>query len=147
MADAAQVVGNKLYLLGGGWDLLTVNTGFPIEQRCAIAVSVKVPWNETNQRHTFEIEVSEDVPGTEAPRSLVKVGGQFEVGRPPGIPLGSDQRIQLAIDMNLKIEASGTKVVKARIEEQPMREIRFNVIPGPMLATKPNGGGRDSPSG
>jgi hypothetical protein len=23
-------VGGKLYLLGGGWDMLTVNTGFPV---------------------------------------------------------------------------------------------------------------------
>lgn len=147
LADSAQVVGNKLYLLGGGWDLLTVNAGFPLEQRCAVAVSVKVPWNETNQRHTFEIEVSEEIPGTEAPRSLVKVGGQFEVGRPPGIPLGSDQRIQLAINMNLKIEAPGTKVVEARIEGQPIRRICFNVIPGPMSAMKPIGGGKNPSKG
>ena len=134
LADSAQVVGDKLYLLGGGWDLLTVNTAFPVEQRSAIAVSVRVPWNETNQKHTFEIEVGEEAPGTEAPKSLLKVGGQFEVGRPPGIPLGSDQRIQLAINMNLTIETPGTKVVVARIEGQELRRIHFNVVPGPMLA-------------
>ena len=27
LADSAQVIGNKLYLLGGGWDQLAVNTG------------------------------------------------------------------------------------------------------------------------
>lgn len=142
LADSAQVVGNKLYLLGGGWELLIVNTGFPVERHCAIAVSAKVPWNETNQRHTFEIEVLEETPGTEAPKSLVKVGGQFEVGRPPGIPLGSDQRIQLAINMNLKIETPGMRVVVARIEGQEMRRIDFNVVPGPMLTMRPKGGGK-----
>lgn len=147
LADSAQVVGNKLYLLGGGWDLLTVNTGFPVEQRCAIAVSVKVPWNETNQKHTFEIEVAEEAPGTEAPRSLLKAGGQFEIGRPPGIPLGSDQRVQLAINMNLKIETPGTKVVIARIEGQEMRRINFNVVPGPILAMRPKGGGKTPSEG
>ena len=42
LADAAQVTGNKLYLLGGGWDRLNVNRDFPVNQHCAIAaVSVR----------------------------------------------------------------------------------------------------------
>src|SRR5688500_1930861 len=35
LADSAQVIGGKLFLLGGGWDVLTVNTSFPWQQRCA----------------------------------------------------------------------------------------------------------------
>ena len=137
LADSAEVVGNKLYLLGGGWDRLTVNTGFPIDQRCAIAVSVRVPWNETNQKHVFEVEVMSEDPQTEEPKSLVKVNGQFEVGRPPGIPQGQEQRIQLAINMGLRLETPGTKVIIARIEGQEMRRVHFNVIPGPMLPMRP----------
>ncbi len=136
LADSAEVVGNKLYLLGGGWDRLTVNTGFPIDQRCAIALSVRVPWNETNQKHVFEVEVMGEDTQTEQPKSLVKVGGQFEVGRPPGIPQGQEQRIQLAISMNLRLDSPGTKVIVARIEEQEMRRVHFNVIPGPMMPMK-----------
>ena len=133
LADSAQVVGNKLYLLGGGWDRLTVNTGFPTDRRIAVALAVKVSWNETNQKHTFEVEVASEDPTTEEPKSLMKIAGQFEVGRPAGIPQGQDQRVQLAIDLNLKIEAPGTKVIIARIEGQEMRRIRFAVVPGPML--------------
>ena len=133
LADSAQVVGNKLYLLGGGWDRLTVNTGFPTDRRIAVALAVKVSWNETNQKHTFEVEVASEDPATEEPKSLLKIAGQFEVGRPAGIPQGQDQRVQLAIDLNLKIEAPGTKVIIARIEGQEMRRIRFTVVPGPML--------------
>lgn len=133
LADAARVVGNKLYLLGGGWDSLIVSSEFPVGLRCAVAFSAKVPWNETNQRHAFELEVASEEPGTETPKNLLKIGGQFEVGRPPGIPLGQDQRVQLAIDMDLKIDAPGTKVVVARIEGQEMRRIHFNVVPGPVL--------------
>lgn len=131
LADAAQVVGNKLYLLGGGWDRLDVNKEFPIEHRCALALSIQVPWNETNQRHSFEVEIVSQNPTTEEPKSLMKMGGQFEVGRPPGIPLGQEQRFQLAVDMSLKIESAGTKTVIARIEGQDMRRLNFNVVPGP----------------
>ncbi|MBI4287625.1 MAG: hypothetical protein HY671_04240 [Chloroflexi bacterium] len=136
LADAAEVVGNKLYLLGGGWDRLTVNTGFPVDQRCAIALSVRVPWNETNQKHVFEVEVTSEDPQTEQPKSLLKVGGQFEVGRPPGIPQGQEQRIQLAINMSLRLESPGTKIIVARVEGQEMRRVHFNVAPGPMLSMK-----------
>ncbi|HUV44844.1 MAG TPA: hypothetical protein VMW13_08450 [Dehalococcoidales bacterium] len=136
LADSAQVVGNKVYLLGGGWDRLTVNTQFPANQRCAVALSMIVPWNETNQKHSFEVEIAADDPTTEEPKSVVKAGGQFEAGRPPGIPPGQDQRIQLAIDMNLKIETAGTKVIIARIDGQEMRRTHFNVVPGPRLSPK-----------
>ena len=91
LADSAQVVGSKLYLLGGGWDVLAVHKDFPFGQQLAIALAVKVPWNETNQRHNFEIEVLSEDQQTEEPKSIAKMGGQFEVGRPTGIPVGQDQ--------------------------------------------------------
>lgn len=137
LADSAQVVGNKLYLLGGGWDRLTVNRQFPLDQRCAVALAVRVPWNETNQKHAFEVEVVTEEPATEAPKSLVKAAGQFEVGRPPGIPLGQDQRFQMALEVNLRIETPGTKTIVARVDGQEMRRVHFNVVPGPMLASGP----------
>ena len=137
LADAAQVVGAKLYLLGGGWDRLTVNRAFPVDQRCALALSIIVPWNETNQKHSFEVEIISEDTTTEEPKSLVKAGGQFEVGRPPGIRQGQEQRFQLAMDMTLRIETAGTKTVIARIEGQEKRRLEFTVIPGPMSIAKP----------
>jgi hypothetical protein len=137
LADAAQVVGAKLYLLGGGWDRLTVNRAFPVDQRCALALSIIVPWNETNQKHSFEVEIISEDTTTEEPKSLVKAGGQFEVGRPPGTRQGQEQRFQLAMDMTLRIETAGTKTVIARIEGQEKRRLEFTVIPSPMSIAKP----------
>jgi hypothetical protein len=131
LADAAQVVGNKLYLMGGGWDKLTVNSAFPIDQRCALALSLRVDWNETNQKHNFEIEIIAEDSATEQPRSLMKAGGQFEIGRPPGTSPGQEQRFQVALDMLLKIDGPGTKIIVARVEGQEMRRLSFNVIQGP----------------
>lgn len=140
LADSAQVIGNKLYLLGGGWDVLSVNSEFPVVQQCAVALSVRVPWNETNQKHSIEVEGLSEEPSTEEPKSLFKVDGQFEVGRPTGIRPGQDQRVQLAIGANLRLEAPGTNVIIARIEGQEMRRIHFNVVPGPMVALRRGGG-------
>ena len=132
LADAAQVVGSKLYLLGGGWDNLTVNQPFPFNQRCGLAMSVSVDWNETNQKHTFELEIVAEDSLTEAPKSMLKAGGQFEIGRPPGISPGQLQHFQVAMDMSLVIEGPGAKTVIARIEDKEMRRLSFNVHQGPL---------------
>ncbi len=127
LADAAQVVGNKLYVLGGGWDRLTVNRPFPIDQRLAIALSIRVPWNETNQNHAFEIEMVGEDQTSEQQKSLMKAGGQFQVGRPAGITQGQEQRFQIAIDVGLRIDAAGTKSVIARVDGEEMDRIHFQV--------------------
>ena len=130
IADSAQVIGNKLYLLGGGWDVLRAKKNFPFIQPCSIAVSVKVPWNQTNEKHSFEIEIISEDQISEEPKSLAKMGGQFEVGRPPGILKGQDQRIQLAAGMGLSIDSLGIKTVIARIDGMESKRINFNVVPG-----------------
>ena len=125
LADSAQIVGNKLYLLGGGWDVLTVASAFPVQQRCAVAASYRVPWNETNERHNVEIEIGDDDG-----QVLAKVGGQVEVGRPAGIAPGTDQRAQIAAEISLNLEKEGAYAVIARIEGAEVQRFPFRVIAG-----------------
>jgi hypothetical protein len=129
LADAAEVVNNKLYLIGGGWETLTVSAALPILHPCAVAVAFRVPWNETNQQHTIEIAI-DDQDGTE----LAQVQGLIEVGRPAGIPLGKAQRVQMAIKLALPLQRLGTYVVTARIEGQEARRTEFYVVAGSHLA-------------
>lgn len=131
LADHVDVVGNKLYLNGGGWDVLTVNSGFPVQQTLGLAAAFSVPWNETNQRHSVEIEVV-----TADGMTLAKAGGQLEVGRPPGLPVGQPQRAQLAVNMTLSLEKPGTYEIIVRIEGQEDVRTHFNVVPGPLLLMK-----------
>lgn len=131
LADHADIVGNKLYVNGGGWDALTVNTGFPVQQICGLAAAFSVDWNETNQRHTIEIEIM-SADG----KSIAKTGGQIEVGRPPGIPPGQSQRAQIAVNMLLAFDKPGTYEIVSRIEGQEPTRTHFNVVPGPMLLMK-----------
>ena len=122
LADAAQVVGNKLYLLGGGWDVLRAEAGFPVPQHCAVAASFAVPWSETNQQHAVQIEFI-----TEDGQVLARVDSHFEVGRPPGIVPGQPQRVQLAAEMVLTLEQPGTYVVVARTAGREGRRVQFTV--------------------
>jgi hypothetical protein len=126
LADAAQVVGSKLYLMGGGWDLLTVNVPFPARQRCALAASFRVPWNETNMRRSVEILIA-----TEDQQEVAKIQIQVEVGRPAGIIPGVDQRSQFAMDLNLELQAPGTFVIIANVEGEEQARTYFRVQAGP----------------
>ena len=125
VADAAQVVGNKLYMMGGGWDRLTVRSGFPVNQHMGIALAFKIPWSETNERHSFEIEVA-----TDDCQTLQKINGELEVGRPPGVPAGSDQRAQIAATANVEFKQPGQYTIIARLDGEDIKSIVFNVTDG-----------------
>src|SRR5438552_11045779 len=92
LADSAEVINNKLYMLGGGWEVYHLNT--PARVKFALAASFKVPWVATNQPHKFEVQILTEDGQT----PLMGFGGEFEVGRPPGMPAGSSQRSQIAIN-------------------------------------------------
>lgn len=122
LADAAQVVGNKLNIIGGGWDRLTI-AKFPSNHAMGLAMSIQVPWHQTNERHAFEIEIiSEDG------QSIQKAGGSFEVGRAPGIVPGQDQRMQVAVGAIMQFAAPGSFVVVARIDDEEKKRVTFNVM-------------------
>ena len=124
LADSAQVVGNKLFLMGGGWDRIVLNK-LPAQHALSIALAIKVPWNETNEKHAFEIEfVSEDG------ETIQKLGGTFEAGRPPGIPPGQEQRVQTAVNALMNFGKTGTIAVVARIDGEERRRVAFNIVSG-----------------
>ena len=121
LADHAETLNNKLYLMGGGWETLTVGT-LPITHPLAIAVAFSVPWNETNQKHDIQIEIADQDGAV-----LTTIDGQIEVGRPPGIPLGHTQRVQMGVNIALEFEKAGTYVVTTRISGQESRHVGFVV--------------------
>ena len=125
LADAAQVSGNKLYLLGGGWDVLTVNQGFPARQHCAIAASFAIDWTETNQQHAWQVRIeSED--GVE----MARFEGQMEAGRPAGVLPGTRQRMQIAADLTLEFTAAATYVIVASVNGETKARTSFRVVAG-----------------
>jgi hypothetical protein len=99
LADAAQEVGGKLYILGGGWSI----TG-PDPLPMAIALKLEVPWDRTNEQHSLLIELLDDdgnpvlVEGPEEDAVPLQVTGEFEAGRPPGIKPGTPIDSALAVN-------------------------------------------------
>lgn len=99
LCDAAQEVGGKLYVLGGGWSVKG-----PEPAPMAFALKIDVPWSEANRQHHFTLALeSEDGHPVELPSgegmAPVRVDGEFEVGRPPGLAPGADIDAALAVSL------------------------------------------------
>jgi len=119
LADSAQAVDGKLYVLGGGWSI----TG-PDPAPMAIAMKIEVPWDETNQRHSWKLELLDSdaqpvtLDGDEGPSPL-EIGGEFEVGRPAGVKPGTPIDLPLAINLTpVPLEPDGRYVWKLWIDER-----------------------------
>jgi uncharacterized protein DUF6941 len=102
LADSAQAVGNKLYILGGGWSAVTVGAPF------AVAVKVEVPWIQGSDPHTLRLDLldidgypvcarspSDDV-GENAP---IVVERTLETATPAGLKPGTPLDAVVAIDL------------------------------------------------
>jgi hypothetical protein len=93
LADAAQESGGKLFILGGGWSV----TG-PTIPPSAVALKIDVPWDQANRRHHWVLElVTEDGDPVVIEGEALRVDGEFEVGRPPGIAPGSFIDVPVAV--------------------------------------------------
>ena len=87
LCDAAQEVGGKLYILGGGWSYV-LTPGLPVNG--ALAIKVSVPWDRSNHRHKVRAAfVSEDGAPVDMGEGPVQAEGEFEVGRPVGVKPGT----------------------------------------------------------
>ena len=125
LADAAQVQGDKLYLLGGGWSMVWAK-GFPAQHQMSVAAGILVPWMETNARHRFRIHVR-----TEDGAALGEIGGEFEQGRPAGMPAGATQRVMLTASLSLRFERAGEVVVDLWLDDALAKTVPFRVAERP----------------
>ena len=86
LADAAQAVNGKLYILGGGWSVLHQAAPF------AIALKIEVPWSEATDEHRLRLDLLDEdgrvVLGPEG-EPLVTVDANFTTGIPAGTKQGT----------------------------------------------------------
>ncbi|MGB2840172.1 MAG: hypothetical protein WBC76_10115 [Actinomycetes bacterium] len=114
LADAAQQVGGKLYILGGGWS----TTGSPTPPM-AVVIKIEVPWDRTNVGHDWRLALV-DADGRAVQTSderAVEVTGELEVGRPAGLPDGTPLDAPLVVSFGPMPLESGRYEWRLEIEE------------------------------
>ncbi len=102
LADYVVVSDGKLTIVGGGWS----QTG-PEPAPFGIGLLIQVPWDQSNTPHQFKVQLldadgaavsfHEDDPDHESDQS-VEFGGEFEVGRPPGLKPGTPLDFPVAVN-------------------------------------------------
>jgi hypothetical protein len=146
LADSAQEVNGKLYILGGGWNVM----GSP-PSPMAVAIHIHVPWDRTNIQHAWLLELVDHdsepvmVPGPVGEQAVL-VGGNFEIGRPPGVPYGSELGVSLAVTIGqLPLVPGGRYVWRLTLDGQTNDDWRlpFSVVAPPQGAEDEPGHGQD----
>jgi len=94
LADAAQVVGGKLYILGGGWSVAD-----PAPSAMAIALKISVPQTELDKRHSVRIALL-DADGTSVQmgnNAPVEIRAEFEAIGLPETTFGMPMDVPMAL--------------------------------------------------
>jgi hypothetical protein len=130
LADHAEAVNGKLYLMGGGWDRRTL-ADFRQPQIIAVAVGILIPWTETNRPLPLVVALT-DLDGASIAPPLQT---QLTAGRPANAKPGQKLRYMLAVNFQTAIPRPGEYVVDARIGSSSPKRVSFyaepiNPLPG-----------------
>ena len=130
LADRAESLNGKVYMMGGGWDRLYV-PDFAQPQSISIAVGILVPWNATNQNHSLTGRIEDD-DGQE----ITNWSLSFNAGRPPLLVTGQQQRVILAFQVAIILPGLGTYAVIALINDNESKRAAFyaQLLPPPPVA-------------
>ena len=99
LADYAVVSDGKLTIVGGGWS----QTG-PEPSAFGIGLLIQVHWDQANTPHSFSVELLDADGGDvsfdadDGDDQPVAFGGEFEVGRPPGLKPGTPLDFPVAVN-------------------------------------------------
>lgn len=126
LADAAEAVGGKLYVLGGGWDrlMLPALPGRSVRP-FAVGLGITVPYSHTNRKFALTLELI-DADGDQMGEALQ---AQLEAGRPPGLRPGTSQNLPLGIPTNPEFPATGRYSFVARIDGEIKNTVGFEIVP------------------
>ena len=133
IADRAEAINGKLYMMGGAWDHITVpDLRAPIS--FSIAMGILIPWTATNEHHRMRIAV-QDTDG----HSLAELDGELVAGRPPHLEAGTQQRLLFATTFGVVLPRPGRYAVVVFLNEREAKRTGFSVVtpPPPAFAAPP----------
>ena len=134
LADRAEAVNGKLYMVGGGWDRMGL-TGIPGPANFDVAVGILVGYNETNSPHSIELLLEDE----DNKPVLGPIAAQFEMGRPAGMKLGQTQRFQMVLRGPFPIPKAGSFHWVAVLDGERKARTQFwvDLVVLPQMAPQP----------
>lgn len=138
LCDHAEAAEGKLFINGAGINVLWVQPQPPHTVSFSVGAIVHVPYTATNQAHVITVTVFDEdgqpvVPWVPdgAPDSPppVKIEGQFNVGRPPMLPVGESQTLPFAFNLQgVPLPGLGMFSVTIDLDGTEMRRLPFRLM-------------------
>ena len=123
LADRAEVLNGKLYMMGGAWDRRHIrDIGAPVP--LTIVMGVLVPWNLTNEPHRLQIRI-EDEDGNLIPP---EVEATVNVGRPVNATQGQSFRATAVINNRWTLPRYGVYRVAASVSGHAGKRVAFYAV-------------------
>jgi hypothetical protein len=126
LCDAAEAVGGKLYVLGGGWSILAKTQP---TANMSLAVKLSVPWSRSNERIHFEARlITDQGEHVEQEGEPVLAEGNLELGRPPGLRPGTPLDATFVLNFHGLNLSTGGYVWELRIDDAAAARVPFQVV-------------------
>ena len=123
VADRAEVVNGKLYLMGGSWDRIQPPK-FPHRMMLGIAIGVRIPFAHTDDQHKVSVQIHHDE------KRLIGFEAKLTTGRPPGMA-GMDMLVPMAFNIPLAIPEEGLVVLRASVDDREPRRHEIKAMQRP----------------
>jgi len=125
LADAAQVQGGKLFVLGGGFDTISARSLPVVHRALSVALVAEV---SPDERHR-DLEITITLIDEDGNEMGVEAKGKLRVGAPHNLPPGSSSIVPIVSPFfNIRFpEAKGYAFV-VTFEEEELARVRFRVV-------------------
>lgn len=127
LADHAEAVNGKLYVIGGAFNRLYAGGSPPVvHPHLSVAAILTIPWPATGMAHTVSLTL-EDADGQPMlPMGALEAG--FEVSRPVGMKDGDESLVPFVFDINgLELTRFGDYLFRLHVDGRPLGEARFRL--------------------
>jgi hypothetical protein len=125
LADAAQVQGGKLFVLGGGFDTISARSLPVVHRSLAVALVAVVTPEERHRDLELVIGlVDEDGQGLG-----VEAKGKLRVGAPPNLPPGSSSVVPIVTPFyNVRFPESKGYAFVVTYDQEELARVTFRVV-------------------
>lgn len=125
LADSVQASRGKLFVLGGGWDVLTVRSLPARHPSMGIGLRVRVPWGWPDDSVRMEVELQDEDGQAVLPG---KLAAGVPVKRPSHLREGQDLTVVRALTFtNIIIKRAGAYSFVISLDGDVKERLRFQV--------------------
>ena len=111
LADGAQAVGGKLYILGGGWSIFHAQA-FPAPLNIGLGVNISYTSNESGMTYPWSVTITDEADIPVVPQ----MNSQIQIPQPPpGLPVGVfGNRLPLALQIGFAVPRPGKYTITVK---------------------------------